>query len=438
MTTVGKLDDRAKNPLRRLAYISLGLLLLINLVNYVDRYILAAVVTTVQGELLPNQPNADEKMGYLQTAFLVSYMLLSPLFGVLGDRYRRWIIIGIGVICWSLASGASGLANTYMMMFCTRVFVGIGEAAYAPIGPTLISDLFSVEQRGKVMAWFYMAIPVGSALGYALGGFAAKVATWHWAFLAMTIPGILLGVSALFMADPPRKRAVVSRKAGLNDYLELLRIPSYVYNCAGMTALTFAMGGIAYWMPKYIHTFRGEADLGKVNLIFGGITVVTGISATLLGGYVGDALRKRIKGAYFVVSAAGLILAFPFFLLILYLPFPWAWGAIFLAEFFLFFNTGPSNTALANVVSPSVRATAFALNIFIIHLLGDAISPPIIGRINDHFDHNMNYGFAIVGTMMLAGAVFWLIGARHLDRDTERALAAADAQEAASARPENA
>lgn len=147
----------------------------------------------------------------------------------------------------------------------------------------------------------------------------------------------------------------------------------------------------------------------RVNTIFGAITVVAGLLATLLGGIAGDALRSRFTGSYFLVSAAGLLCGFPFFVLLLYVPFPAAWILMFLAVFCLFFNTGPSNTILANVTHPSVRATAFALNIFIIHALGDAVSPPVIGWLSDHY--SMNTAFLFVSLMMVVGGLFWLFGA---------------------------
>src|SRR5262249_9058154 len=143
---------------------TLALLLAINLFNYIDRYVLSAVVPVLKEEF------PTGRMGLLATAFLVSYMLTAPLFGWLADRVSRWLIVGLGVIVWSLASGASGLAETYGMLLATRIFVGVGEAAYGPAAPTLIADYFPVEKRGRVLAWFYMAIPVGSALGYAWGG----------------------------------------------------------------------------------------------------------------------------------------------------------------------------------------------------------------------------------------------------------------------------
>ena len=145
---------------------SLCLLLTINLFNYIDRYILAAVVPEVQRDF-----NASDKvMGLMATAFLLSYMCFAPLFGWLADRYRRWMLIGGAVLVWSLASGATGLAATLTMMFLLRIFVGVGEAAYGPVAPTIIADMYPVARRGQVLAWFYVAIPVGTALGFLLGG----------------------------------------------------------------------------------------------------------------------------------------------------------------------------------------------------------------------------------------------------------------------------
>jgi MFS family permease len=407
-------------PSVRGARIALALLLGINLFNYIDRQVLAAVLKPIGNEMLAGDPRMDEKLGWLATAFLVSYMLCSPIFGWLADRFSRWVLVGIGVIVWSLASGESGRASSYMVLLITRMFVGIGEGAYGPAAPTLISDFFPVSKRGWVMSWFYMAIPVGSALGYVLGGAMASHAHWRWGFYAVVPPGILLGIACFFMPRPPRSENAKQR-ANLNDYLGLLKNRSYVYNTLGMAALTFSIGGIGYWMPSYVSSFRRAGDVGQVNLIFGAITVVTGIVGTLLGGIAGDYFRTRVRGAYLKVSGIGLISAFPFFIGMLFVPFPYAWGLIAVAEFLLFFNTGPSNTALANVSHPYVRASAFALNILFIHAVGDAVSPPIIGMLTDRFGKNMNIGFAAVGVMMVIGGVFWLMGARTLDRDTELA-----------------
>lgn len=321
------------------------------------------------------------------------------------------------------------MATMWLAMLLMRVMVGIGEAAYGPTAPTLISDLFPVQRRGAVLAWFYAAIPVGSALGYVMGGLVTQHTTWHWAFLLTLPPGLALGAMCFFMKDPPRgiSDGATHHRAGLRDYAVLGRTPSYVLAVAGMTAFTFAIGGISFWMPTYLHEHRGQTDLAHVNLIFGGITVVAGLSATLIGGWLGDRLRARFSGSYFLVSGGGMLIGFPFFLASLYAPMPLAYGFIFVAIFFLFLSTGPSNAILANVTHPSIRATGFALSIFFIHALGDAVSPPIIGWVTDLTKTaadpkgDMTLGFLIVGGMILLSGALWIWGAAYLKRDTELA-----------------
>ena len=183
--------------------------------------------------------------------------------------------------------------------------------------------------------------------------------------------------------------------------------------------MTFALGGLAFWTPAYLQ-YRQQPPTAVV--IFGGITVVAGLLSTLLGGVVADRMRERFPGSYFLVSGVGMILAFPLFLGVLYAPFPLAWVFMFCAVFFVFLNTGPSNTALANVSPPAVRATAFALNIFVIHLLGDAAAFPTIGYIGGHT--NMHAAFLVVCGMMAVSGVIWLLGMRYLPADTARVEAA--------------
>ena len=431
-------------PSLRQARLALLLLLAINLFNYIDRYVLAAVESKIADDLLPNDPNALAKMGSLATAFLVSYMISAPVFGWLADRMSRWLLVGIGVIVWSLASGASGIAATFTMLLITRLFVGVGEGGYGPAAPTLIADLFPVARRGQVMAWFYMAIPVGSALGYMLGGFMAEHWGWRYAFYAVVPPGLLLGIFCFLMREPKRGAAdtVPTQDSGLStqdsqdfnpqskihnpkstptfsDYLSLLKNPSYLLDCAGMTAMTFAIGGISFWMPRYISEVRQAGSLAHVNFVFGALTVIAGITATLAGGWAGDKLRSRFPGSYFLVSGIAILIACPAVIAMLFIPFPAAWFAVFIAEFFLFFNTGPSNTILANVTAPTIRATGFALNIFLIHALGDALSPPVLGALAERA--SWNTAFTVVTAVMALAGVLWLLGIPHLARDTARA-----------------
>ncbi|CAG1007611.1 Hexuronate transporter [Phycisphaerales bacterium] len=430
--------DRIETPglgvrgLVRSARASLALLLAINLFNYIDRYVLAAAMPAIRAEFFPDGgPTADTKLGLLTTAFMVTYMLAAPIFGWLGDRTSRWKIIAIGVLVWSLASGASGLAITFGMLLLTRVFVGVGEAAYGPTAPTIIADLYPVERRGSVMAWFYMAIPVGSALGFAIGGVLTAAFSWHMAFYAVVAPGIALAAVAAIMRDPPRGQsdpnATGRERARWADYLLLLRTPSYVYNTLGMTAMTFAIGGLSTWMPTYITDFRNVPNSGTTSVVFGALTAATGLTATLAGGWFADRLRTRNPGSYFLVSGVSMLIGFPLFLAVLFTPFPWAWVAMGAAMFCLFFNTGPSNTIIANVTHSSMRATAYALNILVIHLFGDALSPTLIGAVLDATKSdklprgNATLAFSLVGIAFLVGGVLWLLGTRHLEKDTRLA-----------------
>jgi MFS family permease len=408
---------------------ALTLLLGINLFNYIDRYVLAAVLPNIHRALLPNNVNANALLGLLSTAFMVSYMLLSPVFGWLGDRVSRWLLVGIAVILWSLASGGSGLAPTYLALLLTRCLVGVGEAAYGPVAPSVISDLYPVESRGRMLSRFYAAIPVGSAMGYALGGQVVGRSLdpdgWRHAFFLVVAPGLLLGLVCFFMKEPARGKTEAGHAthhlARWSDYSSLLKVPSYVLNTLGMTAMTFAFGGFAQWMPTYLEE-RQAPDLAGLNpsSAFGALTAIAGLLGTLIGGWAGDRLRRRFPGSYFLVSGITMLLGFPMVLLVLHTPFPLNWLVIFITVFCLFVNTGPTNTILANVTHPIVRARAFGLNILIIHLFGDVISPPIIGTLRD-WTHGLDAGFMLVAVFILFGAGLWLWGARYLEEDTRLA-----------------
>lgn len=406
---------------RQPAWMVLALLTGINLFNYIDRQILSAVLPKIEDTFFHGEPAARAKMGSLQTAFILSYMVFAPLFGWLADRYSRWLLCGISVALWSLASGGSGFAATFGMLMLTRMFVGVGEAGYGPSAPTIISDTFSTRRRASAMSLFYLALPVGSALGYVLGGqIAAWFHSWRAAFIAVTPPGLILAVLCFFMRDPRtpvKERRPTQRRAHGQDYLELLRNRSYLLDCAGMALMTFAIGGIQLWIPTYLIKFRHVGDEASVNTIFGVVVLSSGLLATLIGGWLSDKLTERFKGAYFWVSGIGIIVAAPFVLLMLKLPFPLAWGALAAAVFFLFFNTGPTSTILANVTRPTIRATAFAVNIFLIHALGDAASPPLLGAIVGSGDR-WNRAFGVVSVVMVVAGILWLWGAKFLVEDT--------------------
>jgi len=397
---------------------ALLLLLAINLFNYIDRQILAALEPDIRASFFAaSDVNAMTKTGLLGDAFFVTYMVSAPILGFLADRFSRWIIVGSAVILWSLASGGSGLAATFAILFATRICVGIGEGGYGPAAPTILSDLFPIETRGRMMAIFYTAIPVGSALGYVIGGLIGAHLGWRWAFYLVAPPGLLLGLLCFFQRDPRvagHQLALASPRRSVGDYLKLFRTRSYLINCIAQTLMTFVTGGLGYWISAYLNYRNQSPALGRT--IFGLITVVAGLFSTLLGGVIADRLRPRFAGSYFWVSGIGMLTACPFFIATLYIPFPAAWITMFVAIFFLFVNTGPSNTALANVSLPAVRATAFALNIFVVHALGDVQAFWLLGYLGGHT--NMHVAFLFVSGIIFASGLAWLIGVKYLPADT--------------------
>src|SRR5947208_10145134 len=267
------------------AHSALLLLLGINLFNYIDRQILAALEPDIRASLFAaDDVNRMTKTGLLGVAFFVTYMFSAPILGFLADRISRWVIVGIAVILWSLASGASGLAATFWILFATRIFVGIGEGGYGPAAPTILSDLFPIETRGRIMAIFCAAIPVGSALGYVIGGLIGAHLGWRWAFYIVAPPGLLLGLLCFWQRDPRVAGDHLSQKSprrSISDYLNLFRTRSYLINCIAMTLMTFVTGGLGFWVPAYLRYRNQSPAVGMT--IFGLITVVAGLFSMLLG-----------------------------------------------------------------------------------------------------------------------------------------------------------
>ena len=251
---------------------------------------------------------------------------------------------------------------------------------------------------------------------YVLGGFINEHLGWRWAFYLVTPPGLLLGLLCFWQRDPrgAADNRVQESQRSIRAYLNLFRTRSYLINCIAQTLMTFVLGGLGFWVPAYLRYRDQSSDVGMT--IFGLVTVVAGLVSTLLGGIIADKLRPRFAGSYFWVSGMGMLIACPIFIVALYMPFPAAWVPMFVAIFFLFLNTGPSNTALANVSLPAVRATAFAANIFVIHAFGDVQAFWLLGYIGGHT--NMHVAFLFVSGIIFLSGLVWLIGVKYLPADT--------------------
>ena len=401
-------------PYRRYA---LGLLLAVNLLNYIDRQVLFAVFPLIKIDL----HITDTELGLLGSAFMFSYMLLAPLFGWLGDRWSRVKLASGGLIVWSLATALAGFAPGYRTLLVARGTVGVGEASFGTVSPGLIADFFTKEQRGRILSWFYVAIPVGSALGYLLGGVLGQRFGWHAAFLMVGLPGLLLAVPIALLRTPPRggDEAAAGTPAKATGYASLFKNRSFVCNTAAMAAMTFAIGGLAQWIPSFL--FRMHAlNVEKGNTLFGATTVLAGILGTLAGGWLGDRRQKMSASGYLLVSGWGFLIGTPFAAWAILAPnLTVCMSAIFVAEFFLFLNTGPLNTVIVNVTPASMRAMAFAVNIFFIHALGDAVSPSILGWLSDHW--GLRSALLVTPVAMALAGLFCFICCRFVAKDMAQA-----------------
>ena len=380
---------------------ALILLLMVNLLNYIDRQVLFAVFPLIKEDL----HLSDTALGLLGSAFMFSYMLFAPLFGWLGDRWNRVRLASGGLVIWSLATALAGFAPGYRTLMAARATVGIGEASFGTVSPGLIADFFSKEHRGRVLAWFYVAIPVGSAMGYLLGGVLGHRYGWHAAFLLVGLPGLLLAIPVWLLKAPARGGEFItghfSVQKPASSYLGLIRNRSFVFNTVSMTAMTFAIGGLAQWLPSFLHRVH-SLDVEK--------------AGTLIGGWMGDRWQRKSSKGYLLISGWGFLIGAPLAAWAIISPdLTVCMTAIFLAEFFLFLNTGPLNTVIVNVTHSSIRAMAFAVNIFIIHALGDAISPSFLGWLSDHW--GLQNALLVTPAAMVLAGVFCFVCGRHIEAD---------------------
>lgn len=406
--------------MRRHARSALIILTLINLFNYIDRYVLSALLVTLKNSEIHL---TDDRAGWLGTGFLIVYALTSPIFGTLGDRGRRSRLIATGVAIWSVGTMLGGLARNFLTLFLGRATVGIGEAAYGSIAPAVLSDHYPKEQRGRVLSIFYAAIPIGAALGFILGGTMDAAFGWRAAFFLAGAPGLLLAWLLTRLNEPvrgahddPPSPDAAAHGAALNSrwsvYAGLLRNRAYMGAVLGYAAYTFALGAMSLWMPSFLQRVRGLTE-HEATIRFGLVVVVTGLLGTWAGGWIGDRLLRYTDRAYLILATVATALAIPAAWIALtdaapshYFP------ALVAAELLLFASTGPVNSAILNAVIPTERATAMAFSILLIHFLGDVPSPLIIGSVSKaHGDNaaSLAYAIRIVPIAVAVAAAVWLV-----------------------------
>jgi len=382
---------------------ALFVLTALNLLNYVDRNVLFAVQPLVQSEF----HLTNTQLGYLTSAFLGFYMVAAPFVGPLADRYSRKLIIGLGAIFWSALTLLTAVTHTYTELLIRHTLVGIGEATFVTIAPTFVADLFPENVRGRILGVFYLAIPVGSAAGYLLGGQLAPHHGWRFPFYIAAVPGFVLALIVLFLKEPLRGQFdSLKETPERGTILGLARNPAYLTATLGMAAMTFSLGGIQVWMPQFLYSAR-HYTLEAANFKFGIIIVVDGILASLLGGWLGDYLLRRTKASYYLVSAVSMALGVPVMIIALFVPGRAMIPAIAVAAFFLLFNTSPLNAALLNSVGAHIRATAIAANIFVIHILGDVPSPTMMGWLADRQSLQTAFILPVIAMVTSSAILFY-------------------------------
>jgi MFS family permease len=385
---------------------ALGLLTTLNLLNYIDRSVLFAVQPLVQSEF----HLSNTQVGYLTSAFLGFYMVAAPFTGPLADRYSRKMIIVVGAIFWSALTLLTAVTHTYWQLLVRHTLVGVGEATFVTIAPTFVADLFPESMRGRIFGIFYLAIPVGTAAGYLLGGKLGPSMGWRFPFYIAAFPGFLLALAVLFVPEPPRGQFdSLQETPERGTLLGLIHNRAFWTVTLGMAASTFSLGGIQVWMPTFLSRARGYS-LESANLIFGAIIVVDGILASLIGGWIGDRLLPRMKGSYYFVSAVSMGLGVPVMIVALFFQGPVMVPAIAVASFLLLINTSPLNTALVNAVGFHIRATAIAVNIFLFHLFGDVPSPTLMGYVADR--RSLEAAFILPVVAMAISSIVLFYGMR--------------------------
>jgi MFS transporter, Spinster family, sphingosine-1-phosphate transporter len=389
------------------AGLALFLLTALNLFNFIDRYVLPGVQPLVQKQFAVN----DAQMGALTSAFFLTYMIAAPLTGWLGDRVPRKPLIVAGALLWSAATLLTAVVHSYQSLLLRHAVVGIGEATFSIFAPALLADFYPEIDRNRILSIFYVAIPVGAALGYITGGVIGSRYGWRAPFYIAALPGVLIAIAfALFIREPQRGSADrIAPARNRTTFLGLTRNPGYWTATLGMAFMVFSMGGISVWLPTFLVRY-GEYPLARANVLLGAVTILDGIIGTWVGGWIAQRWLRRNHRALYLLSALSAVLAIPGGLVAFFGPRPLILPAIFVAEFFLFLNTGPLNTAIVNSVAAPIRSTAIAINLFMIHALGDLPSPAIIGNISDHSSLRMGLSLTLI-SMLISGAVL-VFGAR--------------------------
>jgi MFS family permease len=422
-------------PTRSQAGFAFSVLLVINILNYADRYVLPAILPKIAD---PKQGLGltQFQQGLLGSSFLIVYALATLPLGVWADRGVRKNIVALCVGIWSVATTAAGITRNFAQLFSVRAALGIGEAGYAPASLSLLGDFFPKTQRGRILSYWSAGTLIGAAIGFTIGGLIADTLGWRYAFFVVGVPGLIAAFLSWRVAEPVKgvndiddendeneMAAEVGHGAIGKDFWKtvgaLRGIPTYWVLVGALVFSFFTIGGTSFWLPSYIvDTF--QVSVGQAGLISGAVLVASGLVGTVVGGWLADFAQQRRAEGRLLIATLGLLVGAPLVLLALLLhalaPFI---GVFVAAAIALNFCTGPLNAVIQDVIAPEVRATALGLSLLLAHLLGDAAAPSVIGAIASGTSLGMALTLTAPTFLLLAGLVC-LLGLRTVARDMRR------------------
>jgi MFS family permease len=425
----------SSKPARVQANFAFSVLFLVNVLNYADRYVLSAVLPNIKHDF----HLTDFVGGLLISSFLIVYAVAALPLGVWADRGVRKNIVALCVGIWSAATAMAGFTQNIVQLFSMRAILGIGEAGYGPASLSLLGDFFSRARRGRVLSFWSMGTLLGAAIGVALGGRIADTLGWRWAFYIVGVPGLIAALLAWRITEPARgafdneveqadeltaRRDSVQEHGKIGkDFWEtagkLFQIPTYWVVLGAFIFSFFTIGGTSFWLTSYLTRAFG-LSLTQAGSLAGIVLVSSGVTGTLLGGWLADFMQRRRPEGRLFTCMLGFLLGAPLVLVSLFIHTLLPFIAVFIiAAISLNFCTGPLNAVIQDVIAPEMRATAVGLALLLAHLLGDASAPTLIGLISDH----TSLGTALLVTaplfLFLAGLVC-LVGLRSVARDMKR------------------
>lgn len=390
---------------KRSAAYALTVLFLINTLNFFDRVIAGAL-----GEPIRREFNlSDGALGALGTAFTLLYAFVGVPLGRLSDRAPRKTILALAVFVWSALTAVSGLTRNFWQLFVTRLGVGVGEAACAPAATSLIGDLFPPQKRGRALSLFMMGLPIGIALSYLVGSYAAAAWGWRTAFLVAGIPGVLVAIAAMFIAEPLRgTKEHVAAAAGADRSLQsegspfkaLLSIPTMWWLIASGALHNFNMYALGSFLAPLMMRYHG-ADLRQAGLITMLVYGLSGIPGLLVGGALADKWAGKRRDGRMLVTTIATALSAPLMLFAIMQPqksigmFVLFGG---LACMFMYVYYASVYAALQDVVAPSLRGTAMALYFFAMYVLGASLGPLATGLTSDYFTRKAALAAGVTAT----------------------------------------